>query len=107
MVDVGHISAAQFVPGTLSECGVAPTSWADSWTISEYPGKRGLGKAAKYTLEIALLADGVKPDQLYQMLATPQGVSRAFCQARPLPVSRRRRRCSPRRFLMGRCIAMR
>ncbi len=90
--------AAQFVPGTLSECGVAtyvwsmvmaydhdklakaPISWADFWNVSEFPGKRGLRKGAKYTLEIALLADGVKREQLYEVLATPEGVSRAFAK---------------------------
>ncbi|WP_166364794.1 ABC transporter substrate-binding protein [Pseudomonas akapageensis] len=89
---------AQFVPGTLTECGVAtyvwsmvmafdrdklakaPTSWADFWNIADFPGKRGLRKGAKYTLEIALLADGVKPDQVYKELKTPQGVARAFAK---------------------------
>src|SRR2546421_6111599 len=37
----------------------APHSWADFWDIRKYPGKRGLRHSAKYTLEIALLADGV------------------------------------------------
>ncbi|PMY55112.1 MULTISPECIES: ABC transporter substrate-binding protein [Pseudomonas] len=89
---------AQFVPGTLTECGVAtyvwsmvmafnkdklaktPTSWADFWNVTDFPGKRGLRKGAKYTLEIALLADGVKPDQLYKVLGTPEGVNRAFAK---------------------------
>ncbi|KSW24937.1 MULTISPECIES: ABC transporter substrate-binding protein [Pseudomonas] len=87
---------SQFVPGTFSECGVAtyvwsmvmaydskrlakaPTSWADFWNVKDYPGKRGLRKGAKYTLEVALLADGVKPEDLYKVLGTPEGVSRAF-----------------------------
>lgn len=82
---------AQFVPGTFSECGVAtyvwsmvmaydstklaraPQSWADFWNVREFPGKRGLRKGAKYTLEVALLADGVKAEDLYKVLATPEG----------------------------------
>lgn len=89
---------AQFVPGTFSECGVAtyvwsmvmaydstklaraPQSWADFWNVREFPGKRGLRKGAKYTLEVALLADGVKAEDLYKVLATPEGVSRAFAK---------------------------
>ena len=85
-----------FVPGTLSECGVAtyvwsmvmaynganvakaPQSWADFWNTSQFPGKRGLRKGAKYTLEIALLADGVKQEDLYKVLGTKEGVDRAF-----------------------------
>jgi putative spermidine/putrescine transport system substrate-binding protein len=35
-------------------------------------------KGAKYTLEIALLADGVKPEDVYKVLGTPEGVERAF-----------------------------
>src|SRR5882672_8716492 len=65
-----------FIPGAVSECGVgifawstdlaydaskvngAPSSWADFWDVKKYPGKRGLRRSAKYTLEIALLATG-------------------------------------------------
>jgi putative spermidine/putrescine transport system substrate-binding protein len=55
-----------------------PKSWADFWDVKKFPGKRGMKKGAKYTLEIALMADGVKPQEVYQVLATPQGVERAF-----------------------------
>jgi putative spermidine/putrescine transport system substrate-binding protein len=87
--------AADLIPGALSECGVgiftwaqalvysdqlrdAPQSWADFWDIRRYPGKRGLRHSAKYTLEIALLADGVDPKDLYSTLSTEAGVRRAF-----------------------------
>lgn len=56
----------------------APTSWADFWDLKKFPGKRGMRKGAKFTLEIALLADGVKPDQVYKLLASKDGVDRAF-----------------------------
>ncbi|WP_434060301.1 ABC transporter substrate-binding protein [Pectobacterium aroidearum] len=87
---------SQFVKGAVTECGAgiflwstvltynaqklkqAPKSWADFWNVKEYPGKRALRKSAKFTLEIALLADGVKRDDLYKVLATPEGVDRAF-----------------------------
>jgi putative spermidine/putrescine transport system substrate-binding protein len=80
----------------VSECGVAtyvwsmvmayngdklktaPTSWADFWDLEKFPGKRGLRKSAKYSLEAALLADGVSREDLYKVLGTPQGVDRAF-----------------------------
>ncbi|WP_459206403.1 ABC transporter substrate-binding protein [Pseudomonas sp. MLB6B] len=88
--------ASTFLPGTVSECGVAsyvwsmvlaynpqklkqgPASWADFWDTQRFPGKRGLRKGAKYTLEVALLADGVSREDLYKVLATPEGVNRAF-----------------------------
>ncbi|NWB88205.1 MULTISPECIES: ABC transporter substrate-binding protein [Pseudomonas] len=87
---------ADFVPGTLSECGagllvwsmamaynadklsVAPTGWGDFWDVKKYPGKRSLRKGAKYTLEIALMADGVPLADVYKVLSTPAGVDRAF-----------------------------
>jgi len=56
----------------------APGSWADLWDVKKYPGKRGLRRSAKYTLEIALLADGVAPADVYPMLATEAGLERAF-----------------------------
>jgi putative spermidine/putrescine transport system substrate-binding protein len=87
---------ADLVPGSLTECGVGafawsqalvynadkvkgkPASWADFWDVKKFPGKRGLRRSAKYTLEIALLADGVAPADIYKVLATPEGVDRAF-----------------------------
>ncbi len=86
------------LPGAAQECGVAayvwstvlaynadklkqaPASWADFWDVQRFPGKRGLRKGAKYTLEIALLADGVNPAEVYKALSTPTGVSRAFAK---------------------------
>ncbi len=85
-----------FIPGAVSDCGVgifawslalafdadkvkgAPSSWADFWDVKKYPGKRGLRRSAKYTLEIALIADGVAPGDVYKVLATHHGVDRAF-----------------------------
>ncbi|MDE1184881.1 MAG: ABC transporter substrate-binding protein [Pantoea sp.] len=87
---------SDFIPGSVSECGAgifvwstvltydadklktAPTSWADFWDVKKFPGKRALRKSAKYTLEIALMADGVKREDVYKVLATPAGVDRAF-----------------------------
>lgn len=55
-----------------------PANWADFFDTRRFPGKRGLRKGPKTTLEIALLADGVPPDQVYAVLGTPAGVDRAF-----------------------------
>ncbi|MGB3503517.1 MAG: ABC transporter substrate-binding protein [Mesorhizobium sp.] len=89
--------AANYLPGTLHECGVAsdtwatilvyntdvfgdagPASWADFWDVKKFPGKRGVNAQAQYTLENALMADGVKPADMYRVLRTPEGVDRAF-----------------------------
>jgi putative spermidine/putrescine transport system substrate-binding protein len=56
----------------------APKSWADFWDVKKYPGKRAMRKGARYNLEFALMADGVKPDDVYKMLATKDGADRAF-----------------------------
>lgn len=87
---------SDFVPGTFSECGagllvwsmalayntdkfkVAPTGWNDFWDVQKFPGKRSLRKGAKYTLEAALMADGVAYADIYKVLATKEGVERAF-----------------------------
>ena len=86
----------KFIPQAVSEYGVgsimysivlgydktrfasAPKSWADFFDVKKYPGKRALRKTAKSTLEIALMADGVRPEDIYKVLATAQGQSRAF-----------------------------
>ncbi len=50
-----------------------PRNWADFWDTKRFPGKRGLRRNPRGTLEIALLADGATPDHLY-----PLDVARAF-----------------------------
>lgn len=88
--------SANFVPGTISDCGagvlvwstamaynadklkVAPTGWSDFWDLQKFPGKRSLHKGAKYTLEIALMADGVPNGEIYNVLSSKEGVDRAF-----------------------------
>ena len=47
--------------------------WADMWNVAKFPGKRGFQSVPWYTLEVALVADGVPIDKLY-----PLDVDRAF-----------------------------
>lgn len=49
------------------------TTWADFWNVKDYPGKRALPDYPTFTLPLALLADGVKPENLY-----PLDIDRAF-----------------------------
>ncbi|EPX76615.1 ABC transporter substrate-binding protein [Salipiger mucosus] len=53
--------------------GAKPQSWADYWDVENFPGRRGLYRSPWGTLEMALLADGVAPADLY-----PLDVDRAF-----------------------------
>ncbi len=86
----------KFIPAAVHECGVGaivwttlltydgarlkdgPKSWADFWNTEKFPGKRALRRGPKYTLEFALMADGVEPSQVYQTLGTDAGIERAF-----------------------------
>lgn len=42
-----------------------PQSWADFWDVKRFPGPRGLYKYFYYNYEAALLAAGVKKDEIY------------------------------------------
>lgn len=86
------------LPGAASPCGVgnvvigngfaynaeafpeAPQDWADFFDREKFPGKRGIRNSPSMNLEYALMADGVPPDQIYEVLSTPEGVDRAFAQ---------------------------
>jgi len=87
-----------WLAGTTSDCGAGtivystslaynaatlkdgPTKIADLFDTKKFPGKRGLWKNPATNLEFALLADGVPADQVYKVLATPEGLDRAFAK---------------------------
>jgi putative spermidine/putrescine transport system substrate-binding protein len=56
-----------------------PTSWVDFFDTAKYPGKRTMCKWIQGQLEAVLLADGVKPEEIY-----PLDVDRAFKKLEPL-----------------------
>ena len=93
----GQSAEEDFFSEALSSCGVASLAWsmaiafdrqafakaqptqiADLLDTKKFPGKRALPHSARYTLELALLADGVDPANVYTELATPEGMDRAF-----------------------------
>ncbi len=57
-----------------------PTSIADVFDLEKIPGKRALEKKPIGNLEWALIADGVSPDEVYDMLETEEGVDRALAK---------------------------
>jgi putative spermidine/putrescine transport system substrate-binding protein len=95
-LDWGRIGGKdRYLPAAVSDCGVgtiqqatvlawdrdkfqATPSWSDFWDVAKYPGKRGLRQGVRTNLEIALLADGVAPGDVYKTLRTDDGVERAF-----------------------------
>lgn len=86
-----------FLAGGLSTCGVASVAWSTAIAFDKkafrkgqptqisalldkarFPGKRALPNNARRTLELALLADGVPPENVYSELGTEAGADRAF-----------------------------
>jgi putative spermidine/putrescine transport system substrate-binding protein len=55
-----------------------PQTIADLFDTAKFPGKRGLQKDPAVNLEWALIADGVPSADVYKVLATPEGIARAF-----------------------------
>jgi putative spermidine/putrescine transport system substrate-binding protein len=87
----------KFIPGSALECAIGnvafayifaydaskfpnggPQTVADIWDVKKFPGARSLRKSPKSTLELALIADGVAPADVYKVLDTKEGVDRAF-----------------------------
>ncbi|TXH88623.1 MAG: ABC transporter substrate-binding protein [Pseudomonas sp.] len=77
---IGFLVYSTVLAYNSSKLDGAPTSWADFWDVNKFPGKRGLRKLAKSTLEFALMADGVAPGEVYDVLATKEGQDRAFAK---------------------------
>ena len=95
----GTPATEDFVDGALQDCAVAnivwgtviaydttkfadnaPSTLADFFDLEKFPGKRGLLKAAKRSMEMALVADGVPAGEVYDVLGTPEGVDRALAK---------------------------
>ncbi|GJL82721.1 MAG: spermidine/putrescine ABC transporter substrate-binding protein [marine bacterium B5-7] len=57
-----------------------PTTIADVFDLEKIPGKRSLEKRPIGNLEWALIADGVDPEKVYDVLDTEEGVDRAFAK---------------------------
>ncbi|MEM7259462.1 MAG: ABC transporter substrate-binding protein, partial [Pseudomonadota bacterium] len=63
----------------------APQNWADFWDVEKFPGTRAYrANNVDGALEPALMADGVPADQVYEVLATREGMERAINKIREL-----------------------
>lgn len=95
----GTPASDDFFPGVLHECGVPSVAWSsaivfdkrafkkaeprtakDFFDVKKFPGGRALRRDPKYAFELAVMADGVAPEEVYETLATDEGVSRALKQ---------------------------
>ncbi|WP_108258907.1 ABC transporter substrate-binding protein [Mangrovicoccus ximenensis] len=61
-----------------------PRSWADFWDTETFPGRRALRANAQDLLEIALLSEGVAPDEVYDVLESGDGLARAIARLEEL-----------------------
>jgi len=61
-----------------------PKSWKDFFDVEKFPGRRTMLADGLYALEMALLADGVKQEDIYPMLYTAEGRDRAFAKLEQL-----------------------
>ena len=79
---VGSVVYSQVVAYSAYRFGDArPQSIGDFFDLARFPGPRALRRvSAKFNLEMALLADGVGPHDVYRMLTTRQGVDRALAK---------------------------
>ena len=60
--------------------GAEPSTICDVFDTAKFPGKRSFEKRPINNVEWALLCDGVSPDDVYDVLATPEGVDRALAK---------------------------
>ncbi|MFP4616213.1 MAG: ABC transporter substrate-binding protein [Thiohalorhabdus sp.] len=86
-----------FLEGALERCGVGSVFWTtafafdpeefpdqaprtveDFFDVEAFPGRRGMRRTPKGNLEWALMADGVTPERVYEVLDTSEGLDRAF-----------------------------
>ena len=93
----GTPAGDDYFEGTYSECGGGglyysavfafnresfpgerPSTIEDFFDLDKFPGRRGMRRSPIVNLELALMADGVPPDEVFAVLSTPAGVDRAF-----------------------------
>lgn len=61
-----------------------PKNWKDFWDVQKFPGKRAYRNKVAGALEPALMADGVPPEKVYEVLSTKAGIQRALDKIREL-----------------------
>ena len=94
----GTPAQEDFLEDTIGDCAIGTVVWStayaydqtrlspppatirDFFDLEKFPGRRGMRKTPKVNLEMALVADGVPPEQVYEVMATEEGIDRAFAK---------------------------
>ena len=95
----GSPASADYLPDGIAPCGAATVAWssviavspaafkrsppqrlADVFDTKRYPGARALPRGPRYLMELALLADGVAPGEVYATLESDAGIDRALAR---------------------------
>jgi putative spermidine/putrescine transport system substrate-binding protein len=98
-IDYSVVDASDFIEGTAPEHCISslifasvlawntntypdnpPQSWADFWDVENFPGTRAMRADAEAQLEVALMADGVPVEDVYEVLASEGGLERAIAK---------------------------
>lgn len=89
-----------FLPNVNLDCGIAqvlyatyiaydprqfegrqePSKLEHFFDLENFPGRRGVSRRAEVVLEMALMADGVATEDVYDVLSQESGVARAFAK---------------------------
>lgn len=78
---IGFVNFTKVIAWQVSTYGEnGPKTWADFWDIKKYPGKRSLFQQVNYALEAATMAQGVAIPDVYKVLATKEGMDRAWAK---------------------------
>jgi len=78
---VGSVVYAQVIAFSPKRFRSIPSTARDFFDLDRFPGTRVLHRSsAKFNLEFALLADGVKAQDIYPTLSTRAGVERALAK---------------------------
>lgn len=81
----GDVFSNVFAWNTTKYSKDEPKSWADFWDVKKFPGTRAYrGGSVAGALEPALMADGVPPEKVYEVLDSKEGIKRAIDKIRQL-----------------------
>ncbi|GMG82004.1 ABC transporter substrate-binding protein [Paralimibaculum aggregatum] len=80
----GDVFSTVYAWNTETYGAEGPQSWADFWDIEKFPGTRAYRGKVAGALEPALMADGVPPEKVYEVLSSEEGIERALDKIREL-----------------------